>query len=91
MRQPGGNVTGFSLLEFSLGSKWLDLLKGIAPSLARISIMFSPDTAPFSKFFMPVIEAAAALLDGGQSLRRCGLPPRLKRRWENLRGSQMEG
>jgi putative ABC transport system substrate-binding protein len=31
MRQPGGNVTGFSLLEFSLGAKWLNLLKEIAP------------------------------------------------------------
>jgi putative ABC transport system substrate-binding protein len=31
VRQPGGNLTGFSFLEFSLGSKWLDLLKQIAP------------------------------------------------------------
>jgi len=32
MRQPGGNVTGFSLIEFSLAGKWLNLLKEIAPA-----------------------------------------------------------
>jgi putative ABC transport system substrate-binding protein len=62
MSQPGGNVTGFSLFEFSLGGKWLDLLKEIAPGLARIAVMFNPETAPYSKFFMPVIEAAAIIL-----------------------------
>jgi hypothetical protein len=35
VRRPGGNLTGFSLLEFSLGGKWLDLLKQVAPSLTR--------------------------------------------------------
>jgi putative tryptophan/tyrosine transport system substrate-binding protein len=30
-RHPGGNITGFSLFEFSLGSKWLDLLKNVVP------------------------------------------------------------
>jgi putative ABC transport system substrate-binding protein len=62
MRQPGGNTTGFSLFEFSVGGKWLDLLKEIAPRLARVAFMFSPDTAPYSKFFMPVMEAAATSL-----------------------------
>jgi ABC-type uncharacterized transport system substrate-binding protein len=62
MRQPGGNVTGFSLFEFSLGGKWLDLLKEFALGLARIAFMFNPDTAPYSKFFIPVIETAAASL-----------------------------
>jgi putative tryptophan/tyrosine transport system substrate-binding protein len=59
LRQPGGNFTGFSLLEFSLGGKWLDLLKQIAPGLTRVEVMFNPDTALYAKFFMPVIETAA--------------------------------
>jgi putative ABC transport system substrate-binding protein len=62
MGQPGGNLTGFSFLEFSLGSKWLGLLKEAAPGLARVAVMFSPDMAPYSKFFMRVIEAAAPSL-----------------------------
>jgi putative tryptophan/tyrosine transport system substrate-binding protein len=62
VRQPGGNLTGFSFLEFSLGGKWLGLLKEVAPGMGRVAVMFNPDTAPQSKFFMPVIEAAAQSL-----------------------------
>jgi len=43
MRQPGGNLTGFSLLEISLGGKWLDLLKNAATGLERVAIMFNPE------------------------------------------------
>jgi putative ABC transport system substrate-binding protein len=57
--KPGGNLTGFSGTEFSVGGKWLDLLKEIAPGLARIAVMFNPDTSPQSKFFMRSIETAA--------------------------------
>ena len=62
MRQPGGNVTGFSLLEFSLGGKWLNLLKEIAPGLKRVAVLFNPDTAPYFKFYLPVFDAAAGPL-----------------------------
>jgi putative ABC transport system substrate-binding protein len=59
VRQPGGNPTGFSQFEISLGGKWLNLLKDVAPGLKRVAVMFSPDLAPYSKFFMPAIAAAA--------------------------------
>jgi putative ABC transport system substrate-binding protein len=59
---PGGNLTGFSLFEFSVGGKWVDLLKEIAPGLARVGVMFNPDTAPQSKFFMSSIEGVAPSL-----------------------------
>jgi putative ABC transport system substrate-binding protein len=62
MRQPGGNVTGFSMHEFSLGRKWLNLLKEIAPGLKRAAVMFNPGTAPYFKFFLPVFDAAAGPL-----------------------------
>jgi putative tryptophan/tyrosine transport system substrate-binding protein len=57
--KPGGNLTGFSMYEFSVGGKWVDLLKEIAPSLVRVAVMFNPDTSPQSKFFMRSVEAAA--------------------------------
>ena len=60
--RPGGNLTGFSMYEFAIGNKWLDLLKEIAPGLARVGVMFNPDTSPQSKFFMRSIEAAAPSL-----------------------------
>ena len=62
LTKPGGNLTGFSLYEFSIGGKWLDLLKEVAPALARVAVVFNPDTSPQSKFFMRSIEAAAPSL-----------------------------
>jgi putative ABC transport system substrate-binding protein len=61
LNRPGGNVTGFGILEASLGGKWLELLSEIAPGLKRATIMFNPDTAPASSF-MPSIETAARSL-----------------------------
>ena len=57
LAQPGGNITGFTAFEFSMGPKWLDLLKQMVPSLARVAVMFSPDT-PQSKFWVNAVEAA---------------------------------
>ena len=56
---PGGNITGFVSYELSMGGKWIDLLKQMAPSLARIAVVFNPDAAPQSKVLMRSIEAAA--------------------------------
>src|SRR5262249_13052779 len=39
LARPGGNVTGFSLFEYGLSGKWLELLKEIAPSVTRAAIL----------------------------------------------------
>jgi putative tryptophan/tyrosine transport system substrate-binding protein len=62
VRQPGGNITGFSGYEFSIGGKWLGLLKEAAPDLVRVAVMFNPERSPQSKFFVQAIEAAGASL-----------------------------
>jgi putative ABC transport system substrate-binding protein len=59
LARPGGNLTGFSLFEILLGSKWLELLKQVALGLEQVAVMFSLDTAPYSKFFMSAIATAA--------------------------------
>jgi putative ABC transport system substrate-binding protein len=59
--RPSGNVTGFGVMEASLGGKWLELLSEIAPGLKRAAIMFNPDTTPAS-VFMPSFETAARSL-----------------------------
>ena len=59
VRQPGGDITGFSSYEFAIGGKWLDLVKQVAPSLSRVAVMFHPEESPQSKFFMQAVEAAA--------------------------------
>jgi putative ABC transport system substrate-binding protein len=61
INQPGGNTTGFGLLEPSLGGKWLELLSRITPGLKRAAIMLNPDMATAS-IFMPSLETAARSL-----------------------------
>jgi putative ABC transport system substrate-binding protein len=41
---PGGNVTGFTFWEPSMGGKWFEALKEIAPRLKRVAIMMNPET-----------------------------------------------
>src|SRR5262245_22845925 len=42
LSQPGGNATGFMQFEYGLSGKWLELLKEIAPSLARVIVLWDP-------------------------------------------------
>ena len=58
--RPGGNVTGFALYEPSMGGKWLELLKRIAPGVARVALLFNPTTSVPIKFYMASIQAAAS-------------------------------
>jgi putative ABC transport system substrate-binding protein len=39
LARPGGNATGFATYEFSMGAKWLDLLKQIAPGVTRVAVI----------------------------------------------------
>jgi putative ABC transport system substrate-binding protein len=57
--RPGGNITGFTNIESSLGGKWIQLLKEIAPRVTRVALMFNPETAPFVAYYLRPIETAA--------------------------------
>jgi putative ABC transport system substrate-binding protein len=52
LSHPGGNITGFTFLEFPLIGKWLEMLKAIAPDVRRMTLMYNPDTAPFYPVFL---------------------------------------
>jgi putative tryptophan/tyrosine transport system substrate-binding protein len=39
LARPGGNATGFTSWEFSMGAKWLELLKQLAPGLTRVAVL----------------------------------------------------
>jgi putative tryptophan/tyrosine transport system substrate-binding protein len=60
--RPGGNVTGFTPIEGSLGGKWVELLKEIAPRVARVSLLFNPAMATFVEDYLSPFKAAAASL-----------------------------
>jgi putative ABC transport system substrate-binding protein len=60
LARPGGNITGFTNFESTMGGKWIELLKKIAPSSARVGIIFNPDTAPGGGGFFLKSAAASA-------------------------------
>jgi putative ABC transport system substrate-binding protein len=45
LAQPGGNATGFTLYEYSMSGKWLELLKEIAPNVTRVAVLRDPTIA----------------------------------------------
>jgi putative ABC transport system substrate-binding protein len=58
--RPGGNVTGFTNVDASLGSKWLQLLREITPRIRRVAFMFDPKMAPGGgAYYRRLIEGAA--------------------------------
>jgi putative ABC transport system substrate-binding protein len=57
LAQPGGMITGFGAEEPSMGAKWVEVLKEIAPRVASITVMFNPDSAPFARMFFPSMQA----------------------------------
>jgi putative ABC transport system substrate-binding protein len=59
LSRPGGNITGFSAEEASMGGKWLELLKELAPRVTRIAVVYNPETAPYGPMFFPAMQAAA--------------------------------
>jgi putative ABC transport system substrate-binding protein len=62
LSRPGGNLTGFTPIENSLGGKWVELLKEIAPRVARVAMVFDPAMAPFASYHLNPFKAAAASL-----------------------------
>jgi putative tryptophan/tyrosine transport system substrate-binding protein len=62
LAHPGGNITGFAVFEFSLGTKWMEALKQIAPNLKRVTTIFNPETAPYYRLYLSTIEKAASSL-----------------------------
>lgn len=63
LARPGGNVTGITNIEPSIGGKWLQLLKEIAPAVTRAALLVNPDTQPDrGAIFINPFEAAARSL-----------------------------
>jgi putative tryptophan/tyrosine transport system substrate-binding protein len=61
LARPGGNVTGFMSIEYTMGGKWLELLKEIAPSLTRAAVLRDPTQGSGNSLFA-VIQAMAPSL-----------------------------
>jgi putative ABC transport system substrate-binding protein len=59
LARPGGNITGFTNFEASIGGKWLQLLKEADPRIARVAIIYNPQTAPFAGSILRSVQLAA--------------------------------
>ena len=77
--RPGGNITGFAGNEASLGGKWLELLKEIAPGLKRVAFMFNPDLPGASRLICPHLRWQPGHSRSNRSLRPFIATPRSKR------------
>jgi putative tryptophan/tyrosine transport system substrate-binding protein len=61
--QPEGNFTGFANFETSMGGKWIELLKEIAPRITRIGIVFNPaNSSPIRSYYAPSLDATSRAL-----------------------------
>src|SRR5262245_35616836 len=61
LARPGGNVTGFMTVEYSIGGKWLELLKQMVPNLTRVAVLRDSSQGSGNSQFA-VIQGAAPLL-----------------------------
>jgi putative ABC transport system substrate-binding protein len=62
LTHPGRNMTGFTNVESTVGGKWVELLKEIAPRTMHVALLFNPATAAPFQFYLPSIQAAAQSL-----------------------------
>src|SRR5262249_11916840 len=59
LARPGGNAPGFTLFEFSMGTRWLEILRELVPSVKKVGFMFNPAMAPYSGLYLRSIQQAA--------------------------------
>jgi putative tryptophan/tyrosine transport system substrate-binding protein len=57
LAHPGGNITGFTFVDFQMVGKWLEMLKEAAPRVSRAVLMFSPDMSPQYYLYLRSFEA----------------------------------
>src|SRR5216684_451345 len=61
LARPGGNATGFTIFEYGMSGKWLELLKGIAPGVTRVAVLRDPTIASGIGQFAAVQAVAPSL------------------------------
>ena len=59
MAHPGGNITGFTQVDFFIVGKSVEMLKAIAPELTRVGLMYNPETYSFYDTYLSRFQAEA--------------------------------
>jgi putative ABC transport system substrate-binding protein len=56
LARPGGNITGFTFIEFTMVGKWLEMLKEMSPDIVRAFLIFNPQTSPYYDVYLRSFE-----------------------------------
>ena len=56
LAHPGGNITGFTLIDFPMIGKWLDMLRDVIPDMSRVALLFNPEIAPYYDVYLRSFE-----------------------------------
>ena len=59
LAHPGGTTTGFTLFEFSMASKWVEILRELVPTVKHIGFLFNAVVHAYAKLFLQAVGAAA--------------------------------
>jgi putative tryptophan/tyrosine transport system substrate-binding protein len=59
LAHPGGNITGFAVMEPTLGGKLLDMLKQVTPQVTRVGVLVNPDSVTHQRIFALLTSAAS--------------------------------
>jgi putative ABC transport system substrate-binding protein len=79
LSEPGGNCTGFTNFDISMGAKWVEFLKELSPRLARVGLLFNPETAPGrGSTYLQAVEAAARSLGIDSMLATVSSEPQIE-------------
>jgi len=57
--RPGENITGFTMVDFSLVGKSIEMLRSIAPAVSRVGLMFNPESYPYYDVYLRALQADA--------------------------------
>jgi putative tryptophan/tyrosine transport system substrate-binding protein len=88
---PGGNITGFSFMDFSTLSKTLQLLKQVVPSLNRVGLMFNPDTYPYYEVYLDSLRGQRQEVALDVTALRVRSEAEIKQAFEGLAGAPGAG
>jgi ABC-type uncharacterized transport system substrate-binding protein len=77
LARPGGNATGFTVMEPTTSAKWLELLKEIAPGVKRAAFLFNPATAPFAQYYLAPFTSHMSAFGGKADMPFCTANVRL--------------
>jgi putative ABC transport system substrate-binding protein len=72
------------MYEYSMGGKWIDLIRQVVPDLTHVAVIFHADSAPQIKFLLDAIKSAAALLHVEVTVAPVHDPEALARAIENV-------